>query len=139
MSTEPAKDGATPKERNELLLGLLKDHYAGIVDFEFKHGTLLALALGWLITSESARIYLSEHGLARYGLCGMVLLLTCLHARWAYAFWKRSATVYQQLARLEYVPKEDVECQRIPIFTLVSYVVIHAAVTVVLCVLVLGG
>lgn len=139
MPIEPVQDKATPKERHELLLSFLKEHYSGMIDFEFKNETLLSLALGWFITSESARQFLLGNSLARYSLCGMLLLLTCFHSRWVYTFWRRSDTAFKQLVSLAYVQKEYFEFRKIPLFTLVSFIAIHAAVTLVIFALVLGG
>src|SRR5262249_12766034 len=116
-----------------------KDHYANLIDFELKQGALLALALGWFITSRDAREFLAAHSVARYSLCCMLLLLTSFHSRWVYAFWRRSDVAFRQLESLQYLPSDYVEFQKIPLFTLVSFITIHAVGTLVICVLVLGG
>ena len=45
---------AVLKEKHEYLVAVLKDTYSGLIDFAFKHGALLAIALGWLVTSDDA-------------------------------------------------------------------------------------
>ena len=37
---------ASPKEKYELLYGSMKDYYAGLVDFEYKHAGFLARMAG---------------------------------------------------------------------------------------------
>jgi len=53
---EPTPKEAFPKEKFDTLFGLLKDHYTGLLDFEFKHATVLTLLLGWGLVSPNSDI-----------------------------------------------------------------------------------
>ena len=52
---------ASPKEKFDTLFGLLKDHYTGLFDFQFKNVTVLTFLLGWTLASHDARDFLHSH------------------------------------------------------------------------------
>jgi hypothetical protein len=52
---------ASAKEKFDVLFGLLRDNFNEIVDNSFRHATVEALILGWLITSENARNFLQDN------------------------------------------------------------------------------
>jgi hypothetical protein len=135
-SGEQAAVEATPKERNELLVGLLKDHYAGLLDFEFKHGAFLTLILGWILSSETARKTFAADGIAVGVACGAMLILTVLHAVWVRTFFTRSRDVYERIVELNYIPTRDVESRRITRLTRWSFTLFHLVVSVTACVLI---
>jgi hypothetical protein len=39
---------ATPREEYELLARTLKETRDGLIDYSFKHGTILTLIIGWI-------------------------------------------------------------------------------------------
>src|SRR6266404_5673421 len=77
MNMEPPLE-ASPKEKFDTLFGLLKDHYAGLFDFEFKNVTVLTLLLGWTLASNDARSFLHTHRGIAYCACVVVLLYAAL-------------------------------------------------------------
>jgi hypothetical protein len=133
VSDSPERTQATPKERNDLLVDQLKEYYSGVIDFEFKHTTVLALIGGWLLSSETARKTLAADRVATAGICVMVLMLTVLHAAWVRRYYVRSASAYARIAELKYIDTRDVESRRIPSFTRWSFTLIHFVISVVIC------
>ena len=133
MSDSPERTQATPKERNDLLVDQLKEYYAGVIDFEFKHATVLTLIVGWLLSSETARKTLAADRVAAVGVCAVVLLLTAFHAVWVWRFYARSARAYARIVELKYVDTRDIESRRIPALTRWSYTLIHFVISVVIC------
>lgn len=125
---------ATQKEQHDLLIGLLKDHYTGLVSFEFSQAMILIVVIGWLITSESARSYIQNQPVIAYGMCAIGLMSTCFHAMWVYNFYRRSQAVFSHLAEMNYMPSEYFESRRIPRLTLIGMLSLHSFVTVILCI-----
>ncbi|MGR9108680.1 MAG: hypothetical protein ACU843_17315 [Gammaproteobacteria bacterium] len=139
MTTEDSSHiQATPKERCELLLSLLKDHYNGLVAFAFKHASLLSAAGGWLISSDSARTFLCAEPVVRYSLCGFLLLITLLHAMGVLRFRVRSEVAFKQLVEVNYMPKEYVEFRKISSSTATSTIATHILISIMILLLLLN-
>jgi hypothetical protein len=129
---------ASPKDRYTLLSGMLKDYYTGLIDFEFKQCSLLALVAGWLITSDGARRFLLERPVIQAVLIGFLVLLTCFHSTWVKTYKSRSERAFSQLQKLGFMPIEYFESLRIQPWTLRSFIAIHSLITLTICLLILG-
>src|SRR5260370_20842017 len=103
MNMEPPLE-ASPKEKFDTLFGLLKDHYAGLFDFEFKNVTVLTLLLGWTLASNDARSFLHTHRGIAYCACVVVLLYAVLLLISISKFYRRSLLPYAQLCPLRHNP-----------------------------------
>lgn len=135
MNDSLVGERATPKERNDVLVGLLKDHYAGLLDFEFKNTAALTLILGWVLSSDTARKTLAADQVAAAVVCAAILILTALHAVWVKTFFTRSRSVYERIVELNYIPVEDVENRRVSRLTRWTFTLFHFMVSVTICVL----
>ena len=119
---------ASPKEKFDTLFGLLKDHYAGLFDFEFKNVTVLTLLLGWTLASNDARSFLHAHRGIAYCACVVVLLYAALLLISIWKFYRRSLLAYTQLSELGYMPTEYFRMRQIQPFTVVSFTALNLAV-----------
>jgi hypothetical protein len=121
---EPTPMEASPKEKFDTLFGLLKDHYAGLFDFEFKNVTVLTLLLGWTLASNEARAFLQTHRGTAYFVCAAILLYAALLSVSVWKFYRRSLLAYKQLSELRYMPAEYFRPRRIARFTVVAFTVL---------------
>src|SRR5262245_59375167 len=103
---EPPPEKASPKEQFDLLFGLLKDHYTGLIDFQFKHGTVLTLFIGWAIASEQAEKFVRGHCSFAWLGCAVLLFYVGFYSRWVWTFCQRSLLVYTQLCNLNFMPAD---------------------------------
>jgi hypothetical protein len=126
-------ESASPKEKFDTLFGLLKDHYAALLDFEFKHATVLTLLLGWGLVSNEARSFFHTHRAIAWCGCGALIIYLVFYAIWVWHFYRRSVLAYSQLAELGYMPTEYFEMRRIQPFTAVTFIVLHCVVVGVIC------
>ena len=134
---EPTPKEAFPKEKFDTLFGLLKDHYTGLLDFEFKHATVLTLLLGWGLVSNDARSFFDDHrAIAWCGCVGLIVYLI-FYSFWVRNFYRRSLLAYSQLAELGYMPTEYFEMRRIQLFSVVTFIVLHWVVVGIICVVLL--
>jgi hypothetical protein len=124
---------ATPKERFDLLFGMLKKFQEGLIDFEFKHGTalfaILAFCAGFgqdIQKTSSARIIIT------IAVCSM----NFFHFIWVCMQWKASTDVYERLKLFlkshNYVQVEDIETQRIYRVLAISFVVTYLALSMLI-------
>src|SRR5439155_27107475 len=127
MNVEPPLE-ASPKEKFDTLFGLLKDHYAGLFDFEFKNVTVLTLLLGWTLASNDARSFLHTHRGIAYCACVVVLLYAALLLISIWKFYRRSLLAYAQLSELGHMPTVYFRMRRIQPFTVVSFTLLNWAV-----------
>jgi len=128
---------ASRKAKFDMLFGLLKEHYAGLIDFEFKHGTVLTLLLGWrwprttlVAFSQSprslrdsfAREFSSMQPSTPFGFA-VSIAGHFLH--------------YKQLRQLRYMPTEYFEKRRIQPFTSISFVILNWVVALLISIVIL--
>jgi hypothetical protein len=128
---------ASLKDKHEFLITVLRDTYTGLIEFAFRHGAILAIALGWLITSDNAREFLSSNTIAKYSLCSAALLLTYFHYRWVRVFYNRSSEAHAKLKLLNFLPEDYVVLRVIPKSTFITFVIIHTVMSILLCILAL--
>jgi hypothetical protein len=83
---------ATPKEEYELLYETMKDFHQGIIDFEFKHGVVLSVIVGWFITSDRARDFIAKSSLSAVAIILVMILLTIFHFIWVRTYSKLLVT-----------------------------------------------
>jgi hypothetical protein len=129
---------ATPKEQFDVLLSLLKDAHKDSVDFEFKHGTFLALIAGWFITSENARTFLSQRIIVVVVLCILLITLTCLHGVWVWQFKVRSDDAFHRIGQLGFIQQEMLARHTVTNITYRSFILVHSTVTMGICALILN-
>jgi len=130
---EPTPKEASPKEKFDTLFGLLKDHYAGLLDFEFKHATVLTLLLGWGLASNEARSFFQANRAIAWGGGVGLTIYVVLYSMWVWNFYRRSRLAYSQLAELRYMPTEYFEMRRIQLFSVVTFILLHWVVVAVIC------
>ena len=129
---EPPPFEASAKEKFDMLFGLLKDYFNQMVDNSFRHATVEALILGWLITSESARNFLHNNPVVSWFACGWILLYAAFHSTWIWKNYLRSRIAYMQLRKLGYMPSEYFGPRRIPLLMPISFVVLHWGVAILI-------
>ena len=135
MEAQPLE--ASPKEKFDTLLGLLKDNYAGVFDFEFKNVTVLTLPLGWSLASNDARSFLHSHRGIAYCACGALLLYVILLLVSFWKFYRRSRLTYAQLSKLGYMPAEYFRVRRIQPYTVVSFTVLNWTLALIISAVIL--
>jgi hypothetical protein len=135
MEAQPLK--ASPREKFETLLGLLKDNYAGVFDFEFKNVTVLTLLLGWSLASNDARSFLHTHRAIAYCACSALLLYVVLLLVSFWKFYRRSRLTYGQLSKLGYMPTEYFRVRRIQPYTVVSFTVLNWTLALIISAVIL--
>ena len=135
MEAQPLE--ASPKEKFDTLLGLLKDNYAGVFDFEFKNVTVLTLLLGWSLASNDARSLLHSHRGIAYCACGALLLYVILLLVSFWKFYRRSRLTYAQLSKLRYMPAEYFRVRRIQPYTVVSFTVLNWTLALIISAVIL--
>jgi hypothetical protein len=77
-----SNEGFSVKDKFDILHKLLETHYKSIIDFEFRHATILTVGLGWLITSESARHFFAKNFHIKVIVACSMLVYTIFHAIW---------------------------------------------------------
>ena len=135
MEAQPLE--ASPKEKFDTLLGLLKDNYAGVFDFEFKNVTVLTLLLGWSLASNDARSFLHSHRGIAYCACGALFLYVVLLLVSFWKFYRRSRLTYVQLSKLGYMPTEYFRVRRIQPYTVVSFTVLNWTLALIISAVIL--
>src|SRR5690348_13140796 len=130
MASDANPGVATPGEEYELLYGLMKESYSGLIDFEFKHGTILSLVAGWFITSDKARDFVSTSIISVLLVLVILIALTTFHARWVHVYKARSDHAVERLRTLSFMPEPFLTLNAIPDASVKRFIAFHAIVTV---------
>jgi hypothetical protein len=128
-SKNHAEINAASKERSELLYGIHRSVHASIVDFAFKHGTILVAFTAWILTAKQAQDALKD-GTIAVCVSALILTMTAFHATWARRIYLRSSGVCRQLAELNYMPREYFEHEKVDKGFVVSLCVLHLIASV---------
>jgi len=139
MTSDAISAGATPREEHELLYGLMKDSYTGLIDFEFKHGTVLTLIAGWFITSDKARDFISTHLISLILMLVFLVALTYFHAKWVKVYKSRSDHAFERLQVLAFMPEAFLRLNAIPDASVKRYIAFHSIITVCICLMMLDA
>jgi hypothetical protein len=107
-------DSATTKERFELLLAATVRQQERFVDVGFKIAASLTVVLGWLLTAESAQLFLKGAPVSLWSACVVVGTTGSIVILVAFAQAKRQADItFARLAELQYVPAADLTQYRL--------------------------
>ena len=139
MSSEATSTGATPKEEYDLLYGLMKESYAGLIDFEFKHGAVLSVISGWFITSDKARDFLTNNPISLILILIFLASLTYFHTRWVKVYKQRSDHAFEQLTTLKFMPRDFLMLNAIPDSSVRNFILFHIIVTACICLMVIAA
>jgi hypothetical protein len=139
MSSEAISTGATPKEEYDLLYGLMKESYAGLIDFELKHGAVLSVISGWFITSDKARDFLANNPISLILILMVLVSLTYFHTRWVKVYKRRSDHAFEQLTTLKFMPRDFLMLNAIPDSSVRNFILFHIIVTICICLMVVAA
>jgi hypothetical protein len=117
---------ANRREQYELLLDVLKDTRAGVVDYSFKHGAILTLFLGWIVSSQETQRFLDASVGRKTASSALILAYGAMYAVWTATWRHRSEVAYKHLVKLDYMPRDYYEDLRVPAFLVVSFVTLQS-------------
>ena len=126
---ESSSEWSSLKDKHDLLYGIHKQLFSTLLDFEFKHGTILIVIVGWVLTAQRAQELIASSVTIRIGISIAVLSLTLLHAIWVIRFYLRSSAVRRQLYELSYMPFGYYKPESIARFLVMSLCAVHFIVS----------
>jgi len=98
-----AGDAPSKKDKFELGLEMLKGYRADLQDRLEKSGALLIVAIGWLITSDTARKSLAKQPLLFWGGATTLTVLIIMYCLTIYHFIDRFQKIQMTVESLAYV------------------------------------
>lgn len=118
-------DQSSLKEKHDLLYGIHKQLFSTLLDFVFKHVTVLIVIIGWILTAQQAQELIASSVAIRIGISMLILSLTLLHATWVIRFYLRSVALRRQLLKLNYMPSGYYKPESVAQFLVVSVPGLH--------------
>ena len=109
---------ASDKEIFELLYGMLKHYYQGLIDGALRVNGIFLVATGWILTSATSAAYLHDHPTARSTVIGIVIVTHGLYLLIALRAFTLSRSTVRLLGDLDYMPAKYYENHRIRPVTL---------------------
>jgi hypothetical protein len=129
--------GPTKKEQFELLYGILKSLHDNSLDTVLKAMGFLLLAMGWVVTSESARVFLAGDRTLRWAAVSVLAMAAILFALFAIRVVRQSMATSRALEDLDYMPVRHFEAMAAHPAVAVAFVVADFVITIVLCIFIL--
>ena len=136
MTQSVVQSSASKREMYELLYSQVKDCFDGLVDYEFRHATLLLVLLGWVVTAEHAQNTLATHSSVTLGAIIGILVWTLGHALWAVHQYRRSNAAYLSLLELGYMPMNYIKPRVIGKGLVCSFCLVHSFASTVICLII---
>lgn len=121
----------TTKDHFDVLFGMQREFYSRFVDLAVKIAGFYLLVLGWILTSEDARRYLSSDDLARGTAVAVVLIAWIIYCCMAYRLYWLSNQTFLSLQSLTDVPAFLYESYRVTRTTVGIFLVANLVVTYV--------
>ena len=125
-----------PQEQFKTLLEALKGYQASALDSGYKTLGFMVVALGWLVTSEGARKFLTQSWNIRAAALVFLLISVIGYGFMAYRVYSLSRSVFAKLERLGYAPREVyshyVISKVVPVYYTIFHFLISALIGVVI-------
>jgi hypothetical protein len=128
ISDEPSMDEMRKAQFN-VLYESLKDYHIGYIDSAFKIAGFLVLVAGWLITSKDARHLLATDPAGRRLLASGLMFGTVIYGFISWRVYVLSQRGFRKLNELNFMPAAYYEDHVIDVSTVVTFVLINAAMT----------
>src|SRR5689334_16519625 len=94
----------TKKEQFELLYGILKAYHDSSLDTALKAMGFLLLVMGWVLTSENARVFLARDQALQWASIAVLAMAAVLFALFARRVLLESRATFRALEALDYIP-----------------------------------
>lgn len=121
-----------PQEHFKILLEALKGYQTSFLDSGYKTLGFMVIALGWLITSDGARKFLTTHENIRLAALLFLGLGVIGYGFMAYRVYSLSRSVLIKLERLGYASREVYEHYAISKVAPVYYTLFHLLISVLI-------
>ncbi len=120
----------------KLLFDQLKSSYDDLIQFEFKHGTILIAIIGWLLTSKQTHTLLASSQLLCIVGVIVILSLSAMHAFWVQGYVSKNDDAFKSLVS-EFSVEDLYICgKKLRPGIQLTFSVIHAAICILVCVII---
>jgi hypothetical protein len=137
LSGRPIESGPPKKEQFELLYGILKTLHDGALDAVLKVMGFLLLAMGWVVTSESARVFLAGDRTLQWATVLVLAMAALLFALFALRVVRESRATARAIEALDYMPAQHFQAMTAHPAVAAGFVVADFVITLVMCVFIL--
>lgn len=124
-ATSPISIQADPGRVHEFLVGQLAERKKELVDAAFKHGAVICLVLGWIVSSQQAQRFFGTSWwvqlLATAGLITYAIVYTC----WVAAHYRHSHEILKDLEATAFMDSRLFSFLVIHRGFALSFVIIH--------------
>ena len=134
---ERADGRPTRKEQFELLYGILKSYHDNSLETVLKAMGFLLLATGWVVTSESARVFLAGDRILQWATIAVLAMAALLFVLFAQRVLRESRATFQALEALDYMPVEYFQTLVAKPAVAAAFVAADLVLTLVLCIFIL--
>jgi hypothetical protein len=120
---------ASDQEIFELLYGMLKGYYQGLIDGALRVNGIFLVATGWIVASATSAAYLQAHPTARRTVVALVIVAHGLYLLIAFRAFALSRSTARLLGELNYMPQRYYENYRIRPLTLAVWYFTNLLIT----------
>lgn len=131
-ATLPAPIQADPGKVHEFLVGQLAERKKELVDAGFKHGAVICLVLGWIVSSQQAQRFFAASWwvrlLATAGLITYAIVYTC----WVAAHYRHSHETLKDLEATAFMESKLFSFLVIHRGFALSFIIVHEVMCLVM-------
>lgn len=130
-------DDMTPKEFFMFLFEILKNLNASYVENTMATLGFILLAIGWIITSEKARTFLSSDKTVKLVSISVIAVIALIHTIVSLAIWEESDQIFEQLKMLMYMNEKYYDLYKLELCHVILNLIMNLLAFALLIVLIL--
>jgi hypothetical protein len=96
-ATSPTPIQADPGKVHEFLVGHLAERKKELVDAGFKHGAVICLVLGWIVSSQQAQRFFATSCWVRFLATAGLIAYAIVYTGWVAAHYRHSHGIFKNL------------------------------------------
>jgi hypothetical protein len=106
---ETSQDVATTKEKSDLLVNIISENNAKLLDWQFKSITAMLVGLGWLMSSEVTQKLIGSWFMFPVGFTASIAILGYIYVSWVASIFNESKDSMNSLLVLGYMPRDIIQ------------------------------
>jgi hypothetical protein len=123
---------ADPGKAHEFLVGQLAERKKELVEAAFKHGAVICLVLGWIVSSEQAQRFFAASWWVRFFATAGLITYAVVYTCWVAAHYRHSRGIFKNLEAIAFMDSRLFAFLVIRRGFAVSFVLLHELMCLVM-------
>jgi hypothetical protein len=102
-ATSSTASQADPGKTHEFLVGHLAERKKELVDAGFKHGAVICLVLGWIVSSQQAQRFFAADWWVQFFATAGLITYAIVYTGWVAAHYRHSHRIFKNLEAIAFM------------------------------------